>query len=220
VTLKPVLRLYDYAASANCFKVRLLLAQLGTSYERVPVDIFAGETLTDEYGVLNPARSTPVLQLPDGRVVLESAAMLVYLADDSALWPDDAFERAEVIRWLVYEQAEIIPATGGLRFRLATGRLVPGDPDAQRRRQAGEEVLALLDRHLESRRFLVADRYSIADIAVFGYVHVADEAGYDMASYPHVSEWLERVRSQPGYMNDLEPYPPNAAALAGRSIYG
>ncbi len=214
------LKLYDYAASANCFKVRLLLAQLGTSYERVPVDIFAGETLTDEYGVLNPARTTPVLQLPDGRVVLESAAMLVYLADGSALWPDDAFERAEVIRWLVYEQAEIIPATGGLRFRLATGRLVPGDPDAQRRRQAGEEVLALLDRHLESRRFLVADRYSIADIAVFGYVHVADEAGYDMAAYPHVSAWLQRVRSQPGYMNDLEPYPPNAAALAGRSIYG
>ena len=81
-------------------------------------------------------------------------------------------------------------------------------------------MLALLDRHLESRRFLVADRYSIADIAVFGYVHVADEAGYDMAAYPHVSAWLERVRSQPGYMNDLEPYPPNAAALAGRSIYG
>ena len=214
------LRLYDYAASANCFKVRLLLAQLGTSYERVPIDIFAGDTLTDEYGALNPARTTPVLQLPDGRVVLESAAMLVYLAEGSSLWPDDAFERAEVLRWLVYEQAEIIPATGGLRFRLATGRLAPDDPDAQRRRQAGEEVLALLDRHLESRRFLVADRYSIADIAVFGYVHVADEAGYDMAAYPHVGAWLERVRSQPGYMNDLEPYPPNAAALAGRSIYG
>lgn len=214
------LRLYDYAASANCFKVRLLLAQLGTTYERVPVDIFAGDTLTDEYGALNPARTTPVLQLPDGRVVLESAAMLVYLAEGSSLWPDDAFERAEVLRWLVYEQAEIIPATGGLRFRLATGRLAPDDPDAQRRRQAGEEVLARLDRHLESRRFLVADRYSIADIAVFGYVHVAGEAGFDMAAYSHVSAWLERVRSQPGYMNDLEPYPPNAAALAGRSIYG
>ena len=218
--MDSLLRLYDYAASANCFKVRLLLAQLGTRYERVPIDIFAGETLTDEFGALNPARTTPVLQLPDGRVVLESAAMLVYLAEGSALWPDDAFERAEVLRWLVYEQAEIIPATGGLRFRLATGRLAPRIPTRSVGGRPARRCSRCSIGICESRRFLVADRYSIADIAVFGYVHVADEAGYDMGAYPHVSAWLERVRSQPGYMNDLEPYPPNAAALAGRSIYG
>jgi glutathione S-transferase len=214
------LRLYDYAASGNCYKIRLLLAQLGRGYERVAVDIFAGDTLTGEYAARNPARSTPVLELPDGRFVQESAAILVYLAEGSSLWPDDAFERAQVLRWLVYEQTEIIPATGGLRFRLVTGRLAPGDPDARARREAGEDVLALLDRHLESRHFLVGDRYSVADIAVFGYVHVAGEAGYDMQSYPHVLAWLERVRSVPGYMNDLEPYPPNAAVGVGSSIYG
>jgi glutathione S-transferase len=214
------LKLYDYAASCNCFKVRLLLAQLGRSYERVPVDIFAGDTLTDAFGAMNPARTTPVLELPDGRFVQESAAILVYLAEGSALWPDDAFERAQVLRWLVYEQAEIIPATGGLRFRLVTGRLAPDDPEAQRRRRAGEEVLELLDQHLESRDFLVGDRYSIADIAVYGYVHVAGEAGYDLNGYPAVEAWLEQVQAQPGYVDDLEPYPPNAAAGMGRSIYG
>jgi glutathione S-transferase len=214
------LRLYDYAASANCYKVRLLLAQLGRSYERVAVDIFAGDTLTDAFAARSPTRTTPVLELPDGRVVQESAAILVYLAEGSSLWPDDAFDRAQVLRWLVYEQTDIIPATGGLRFRLVTGRLAPGDPDARARRESGEGVLALLDRHLASRQFLVGDRYSIADIAVFGYVHVAGEAGYDMHDFPHVLAWLERVRSVPGYMNDLEPYPPNASVGAGSSIYG
>ncbi len=214
------IRLYDYAASCNCYKVRLLLANLGRTYERVPVDIFAGETMTDEYALKNPARATPVLELPDGRFLPESAAILVYLAEGSALWPEDPFDRAQVLRWLVYEQTDIIPATGGLRFRLATGRLRPDDPDAQRRRAAGAEVLSVLDRHLESRDFIVGNRYSVADIAVYGYVHVADEAGYVMATYPRLQRWLERVAAQPGYMNDLEPYPPNANAGAGSSIYG
>jgi glutathione S-transferase len=214
------LRLYDYAASGNCYKVRLLLANLGREYERVPVDLFDGGTLTDEYAEKNPSRQVPVLELPDGRVLPESAAILVYLAGGSELLPDDSFDRAQVLRWLVYEQTEVVPATGGLRFRLITGRLRPEDPAAQRRRQAGGEVLSLLDEHLASRPFLVADRYSIADIAVYSYVHVADEAGYEMSAYPNIERWLERVASQPGYMNDLEPYPANASVIAGRSIYG
>jgi glutathione S-transferase len=150
----------------------------------------------------------------------ESAAILVYLAEGTALLPDEPFDRAQVLRWLVYEQTDIISATGGLRFRLVTGRLQPDDPDVQRRRAAGADVLSLLERHLESREFLVGDRYSVADIAVYGYAHVADEAGYVMATYPYVQSWLARVAGQPGYMNDLEPYPPNAQAGAGSSIYG
>jgi glutathione S-transferase len=214
------LRLYDYAASSNCYKIRLLLAQLGVPYERVPTDIFGGDTLTEEFACRNPLRMTPVLELPDGRVLQESAAILVYLAEGTALWPEDAFERAQALRWLVYEQTDIIPATGGLRFRLVTGRLRPEDADAQRRLAAGKEIFELLEEHLSKHAFFVADRYSAADIAIFGYVHVAHRAGYDMQAYPQVQAWLARVQTQPGYMNDLEEYPPNAHAGAGASIYG
>src|SRR6266550_340135 len=130
------LRLYDYAASANCYKVRLLLAQLGAEYERVPVEIFAGETLTDAYARVSPARTTPVLETDD------------------------------------------VPPIGGLRFRLLTGRLEPGGEEAGRRRRDGLEMLRLLDEHLSGREFFVAAAYSVADVAIYGYLHVAGEAGY------------------------------------------
>ena len=213
------LRLYDYRASANCYKVRLLLAQLERPYERVAVDIFDGDTLTDEYARINPSRSTPVLEVAPGRYLIESNAILVYLADGTALLPAGAVERAEVVRWLIYEQTDVIPAIAGLRFRLQTGRLAPGDPAAARRKAAGEDVLGILNDHLAERDFLVADAYSIADTAVYGYVHVAHEAGYELSRRPAVEAWLRRVAEQPGHVDDLEPYPPNARAGAGRSIY-
>jgi glutathione S-transferase len=213
------LRLYDYVASANCYKVRLLLAQLERPYERIPIDIFAGETLSDDYAAKNPMRTTPVLETEDGRYLPESNAILLYLADSTPLLPDDAFDRAQVVRWLIYEQTDVIPTMGGLRFRLLAGRLEPTDDEAIRRKQGGEQVLRLLDDHLAGREFFAGDGYSVADLGIYGYVHVADEAGIDMRPYANVGAWLERVRSQPRYMNDLEPYPPNAAPGAGRSLY-
>jgi glutathione S-transferase len=213
------LRLYDYGASANCYKVRLALAQLERPYERVPIDIFNGETLTDEYARINPLRSTPVLEVAPGRYLLESNAILVYLADGTPLLPTGAVERSELVRWLIYEQTYVIPAIAGLRFRLQTGRLAPDDPDVARRKATGEEVLGILDDHLSEREFLVADRYSIADIAVYGYTHVAHEAAYELADRPAVQAWLRRVVERAGYVNDLEPYPANARVGAGRSIY-
>jgi glutathione S-transferase len=213
------LRLYDYGASANCFKVRLLLAQLERAYERVPVDIFAGETLGEEVRARNPSRETPVLETADGRFLPDSGAILVYLAAGTPLLPDDAFERAQVVRWLIYEQTEVISGLGGLRFRLLTGRLAPGDDETARRRQAGEKALRVLDEHLAAQPFLVAGRYTVADIALYAYVHVAGEAGIDMGAYPHVGAWLARVEAQPRFMNDLEPYPPNARLGAGTSQY-
>jgi glutathione S-transferase len=214
------LRLYDYAASGNCYKVRLALAQLGVEYERVAIDIFDGETLTAEYAQLHPQRSTPVLALPDGRTLIESNAMLWYLASGTPLLPDEPFQQAEVCRWLIYEQTDVMPMIGGLRFRLVTGRLDAEDRDAQRRRAGAYDVLALLEQHLDGRSFLVGDGYSIADIAVYGYAHVAPEAGIDIGGHPRFLAWLERVREQPGFMDDLAPYPPNASVLAGRSVYG
>jgi len=214
------LTLYDYAASANCLKVRLLLAQLGIEYDRVPTDIFDGDTLTDEYERLNPLRSTPVLVLPDGRPLLESNAILWYLARDTEYLPEDPVGQAEVVRWLIYEQSDVMPAIGGLRFRLVTGRFATDGPEAITRRANAYEVLRILDAHLATRDFLVAGRYTIADLAVFAYAHTAPEAEIDTTPYANFNEWLARVAEQPRFVNDLEPYPPNASLTVGRSMYG
>jgi glutathione S-transferase len=213
------LRLYDYPASCNCYKVRLLLAQLGRPYERIPVDIFAGETLTDEFAQINPARSTPVLETAHGTLP-ESNAILAYLASGTPFLPDDPFDAAQVVRWLIFEQTDVVPAIGGLRFRLLVGRWTTDDPEAMRRRAAADVVLGLLERHLSTGAFLVADRYTIADIAVYGYVHRADEAGIDLRPFSLVCAWLARIAAQPGYIEDVEPYGANAAPGVGRSIYG
>jgi glutathione S-transferase len=186
------LRLYDYAASANCYKVRLLLAQLGRPYERVLVDIFGGDTLTDEYAALNPARATPVLQLDDGSYLPESGAILAHLAEGTELMPKDP----HVLRWLLFEQTGVMAPIGGLRFRLITGRI--SAEAAERRRRAAAASLALLDAHLQRHDFFVAGRYTIADIAIYGYAHVAGEAGIDLAGFPAVQAWCERVAAQDG----------------------
>jgi glutathione S-transferase len=213
------MRLYDYAASCNCYKVRLLLAQLGLAYERVPVDIFAGETLTDAYLAINPARTTPVLET-DGRYLTESNAILLYLAQGTRYLPDDAFELAQAVAWLIYEQTDVVPMIGGLRFRLLTRRLAGSDRDAVRRRNGAVEVLRTMDDHLTTRDFFVGDGYTIADIAMFGYTHLAHEAGLDLEPYASVRAWFARVEQQPGFVENVEPYPANAAPGAGSSIYG
>ena len=213
------MRLYDYPASCNCYKVRLLLAHLGLPYERVQVDIFDGDTLTSEYAAINPARTTPVLETDDGRFLPESNAILFYLAEGTPYLPDDPFERAEVVRWLIFEQTDVVPTMGGLRFRLLVGRLKPSDPEAVRRKEGAIEVLRLLDGHLATREFLVGSRYTVADIAVYGYAHLAHEAGIDLEPYANLGAWFERVAQQPGYVEDVEPYGANAAPGAGRSLY-
>jgi glutathione S-transferase len=209
------MRLHDYAASGNCYKVRLLLALLGQPYERVPVDIFAGDTLTDEFAALNPARETPVLELDDGRTLAESGAILWYLAEGTAFLPDDRLARARVLQWLYFER-ELTAPVAGARFRVMTGRTNEETPFMLVR---GRDALATLDRRLEGRDWVALDAPTIADIALFGYTHVAHDAGFDLEAHPAIEAWLDRVRALPGYVNDLVPYPPNARPGAGRSIY-
>jgi glutathione S-transferase len=213
-------RLYDYEASANCYKARLLLAHLGRPYERVPIDIFGGDTVTCEFADINPARSTPVLETDDGRYLQESNAILWYLADGTDFLPADPFERAHVLKWLILEQTDVMPGIGGLRFRLLTGRWTEDEPAAVQRRELGLDALGMLEAHLQDASFFVGDRYSIADISLYAYTHTAPDAGFELADYPAVSAWLRRVEDQPGFMNDLEPYPENARAGAGSSVYG
>lgn len=214
----PTLRLYDYPASGNCLKVRILLAHLGVDYERVHTDIFGGETLTESYAEKNPAQQTPLLEV-DGVYLPESNAILWYLAECTQYLPAHALARANVVRWLHFEQGWV-SAISSLRFRLQTGRLDPDDPTVATRRENGRQALAALDRHLDENLFLVDDEYSIADIANYAYVHVAHEIAIPLEEFPAVARWIESVESQSGFINDLLPLPESSRLRRGLSLYG
>jgi glutathione S-transferase len=213
------LRLHDYAASGNCYKVRLLLAQLGLEYERVPVDIFGGDTLTHEYARLNPQRQTPVLEIDGSEPLTESGAILLHLAEGTGYLPEAPNDRAQAFKWLFFEQTEVIQGIAGLRFRLVTQRIRPDGREALWRRSVGDAALKVLNDRLGRGDYLAGASYSVADISLFAYVHVADEAGFELNEFGRVGAWMERVRGTPRYMNDLEPYPPNSMAGRSRSIY-
>jgi glutathione S-transferase len=213
------MRLYDYGPSPNCHKVRILLAQLGHDYERVAIDIFAGDTLKPEYLEKNPGLTTPVLEIERGVYLPESGAILLYLAEGTEFLPSDPLERAQVHRWMMWEQARLFAIVGALRFFLASGRLDPVSREARQQLRFSTAIVGLAEGHLETNRFFVADRYTVADIALYGYLHVAHEAGVDMEAFPNVVAWLERVREQPNHVADLEPYPENAQRGKSRSIY-
>jgi glutathione S-transferase len=212
-------KLYDYPASGNCYKARLLLSHLGIEYERVPVDIFAGETMTPEHAARNPALTTPVLELPDGSFLPESGAILLHLAEGTDLLPDDPAERAQVYRWLFFEQSAILPTVADIRFRMLTGRLDPDGDAGRRAAQLAGAVTSVVEGHLQGRTFAVGERFTLADIALFGYVHVAHEAGVDMSGFTAIAEWIERVRQQPGHVEDLAPYPENTRPGVSRTIH-
>jgi glutathione S-transferase len=198
-------------------KARLLLALLGRPCERVAVDIFDGHTLTAEFAQLNPARETPVLELDDGEVILQSNAILWYLGEGTAYLPDDALGRARVTQWLHFEQEWIMRGVGATRFWVLTERN-PELVDA--RRADGRRALDMLDAHLAPRDFAVGDAPSIADVSLFAYTHVAPDAGLDLAAWPAIQRWIARIEALPGFMDDYVPYPDNARPGNGRSIYG
>lgn len=209
------MKLYDYAASGNCYKARLLLALTGREYERVTVDIFAGDTLTDDFARLNPLRETPVLELDDGTAITQSSAILWYLAEGTPLMPADALRRAQAVQWLSFEQERVMNGIGGARFRILTGRqqeLVPA------KLETGREALAVLDAHLAANRFLLGEEISLADVAVYAYTHVAPDAGLELPT--NVARWCAAIEGQPGFVDDFVPYPANASEQRGLSIYG
>ena len=218
--MAPV-RLYDYAASANCYKARLLLAQLGLPYERVAVDIFAGESTTPSYRARNPAGRTPVLELDSGETIADSNAILLYLGEGTPFVPHDLLERARVWQWLFFEQNLFEPNVGTARFWRLTGRDSERPEVFAARLESAQAALAVLDESLRGREFLLGDRYTVADVSLYAYSHVAGDAELDMSTYPAVGEWLVRVERTPSFVNDLEPYPPNASAGAGGgSVHG
>src|SRR4051812_20163668 len=192
--VSPVL-LYNSAVSGNCYKVRLLLAHLGIPFERQEVDVVDRSTRPRLLGGKNPALRVPTLVLDDGRPLGESGAILWYFGEGTRFVPEDRYERAQVLQWMFFEQYDHEPAIAVVRFLLAySGR--PREQVEQRvesLRTAGYRALDAMERHLGGRTFLVGDRMTLADIALYAYTHVADEGEFDLTPYPAIRAWLERV---------------------------
>ena len=199
-----MITLHESAVSGNCYKVRLLLAQLGIPVRRVEFDIDAlkaGKTHSDAFLAMNPEGRVPVAELEDGSFLPESNAILCYCAEGTPLLPADRLERAHVLRWLFWEQYSHEPYIAVVRawrcyFGIPAGR----EAELPVREARGYTALDILERTLDHQPFLVGDRYTIADIAIYAYSHVAHEGGFEMARYPAVAAWLGRVAAQPGHV--------------------
>jgi len=194
--------LYNSPVSGNCYKVRLLFAHLGISYDRKDVSVVDRSNRRELLGELNPSLRVPTLVLDDARPLAESNAILWYFGDGTRFVPDDAYERAQVLQWMFFEQYEIEPALAVVRFWIAYSG-VPEKLVSERRDElmaSGNRALAALDRHLDGREWLVGDRMTIADISLYAYTHVAPEGGFDLVPYPAVRGWHDRLAAEPGHV--------------------
>lgn len=207
---------YGYSPSGNCHKVRLLLEQLGRPYTWIETDSSRGETRTPTYLAKNPNGQVPMLELDDGRVLVESNAILCFLAAGTPLLPGDPWQHAQALRWMFFEQYSHEPA-------IAVARFIRGWTDADSPRRAelpalqarGHRALAVMDGHLAGGvAWFSGSTYGVADIALFAYTAVAPDGGFDLAPYPALRDWLARVRGTPGFIDMPAPAPVNAARLA------
>ena len=196
---------YGDSRSGNCYKIKLLCAQLGIAYEWREVDILAGDTRTAEFLAMNANGKIPLLALPDGRHLAESNAILAYLADGSELAGSDRFSRAAVLQWMFFEQYSHEPNIATSRFII---QYLGNPPDRQaaleEKRLGGYKALEVMEQQLGNNTFIAGSEYSIADIALYAYTHVAHEGGFDLNDYPATRAWLDRVRTIPGHV-PMEP---------------
>jgi glutathione S-transferase len=193
--------LYNSAVSGNCYKVRLLAAQVGLRLELRELSVVDRSNRAEVLGDLNPARRVPTLVLDDGRPIAESNAILWYLGDGTAYVPDDRYERAQVLQWQFFEQYQHEPAIAVVRFLIAYSGEAEKHAERIREQTAnGAVALEAMERHLTTRSFLVGERYTVADISLYAYTHVAHEGGFDLAPYPAIRAWLERVAGRPGHI--------------------
>jgi glutathione S-transferase len=202
--------LYDHPASGNCMKARILLRQLELPFERVTVDLFTGETRTPEHFGRNADGRIPVLELDSGETIPESGAILAYLADGTRYLPADPHARTHVLRWMLFEQNRIEAELAYARFLKLSGRHEQIPEVYANRLERGKDALAALDRGLSDGRDFVAGDYSIADIALYAYVHCASDAGADPGAHERITAWIGRVEATPNFENDLEPLPAHA----------
>ena len=195
------LTLYDQLESGNGYKVRLLMAQRGLAFTRIEMDIVGGATRTPEYLAINANAKIPLLDLGDGRRLAESNAIMLYLAEGTAFLPADAFQRAKVTEWLFFEQYSHEPYIAVRR------NVLHHTPEAERDagrmaalEEGGYKALTVMEKRLSAHAYLVNDAYTIADIALYAYSHVAGEGGFDLGRFPGITAWIERVRGQPNHI--------------------
>jgi glutathione S-transferase len=193
------LLLYDNPVSGNCFKVRLILTLLGIEFERHELSVVDYSERLETLGGLSPTLNLPTVVLEDGRPLAESNAILWYFAEGTGYLPDEGYERGQVLQWMFFEQYKHEPGIAVPRFwdAIATDELTP-PADLEARRASGREALKAMERHLREREYLVGGRFTIADICLYAYTHVAPEGGFDLEPLPALRAWLERVAAEPG----------------------
>lgn len=194
-------KVYGDIFSGNCYKVKLLMALLDIAHEWIHVDILAGESRSDEFKAMNPVGKIPTIELPGGEFLAESNAILNYLATDTDYLPVDPLSRAQALQWQFFEQYSHEPGVAVARFiQKYLGLPDERGSDYAAARVTGERALAIMEQHLAKRSYLVDERYTIADISLYAYTHVAAEGGFDMAPYAAINAWLERVASHPRHV--------------------
>lgn len=194
--------LYQLQTSGNCYKARMLMALLGVPFRVFDVDIFNGETQTSIFLQKNPTGMVPVLEMPNGFTLAESNAILFYLAEGTGYLPSNRFLRAQVLRWMFFEQYSHEPNIAAARFWCA---FVPDGAEKMEHRlsewmKLGHMALQVMEKHLQVNSFFVGQRYSIADISLYAYTHVAYEGGFELDDYPAIQDWLDRISAIPGHV--------------------
>jgi len=206
--------LYSMQRSGNSYKVRLALAQLALDYRMIEIDILKGESRTPEFLTKNPSGQVPLLEVMPGRFIAESNAILWYVAGGTPLAPDDRIDRAETLQWMFFEQHSLEPNIGAAYFWLA---LVKGGRELQQHAledwmEPGYRSLTIMENHLRHSDYFAAGRYTIADIALYAYTHLAHQCDYNLTPFPAIRDWLDRVEAEPGYVAMLTTMPSEAAA--------
>jgi glutathione S-transferase len=197
-----MLKVYGDIHSGNCFKVKLVLLQLGIAHEWLATDLLRGDAKTPAFRAMNPNARVPLLDLGGGEYLAESGAILNYLAEGSELLPTQPLDRARVLQWMFFEQYSHEPHIAVARFIVRyLGRPAQDEDRLQRCYAPGYRALDVMEQHLATRQHFVAERYSIADIALYAYTHVAHEGGFELEKYPAIRAWLARVRAEPGYLS-------------------
>ena len=195
-----MLRLYDFWESGNCYKVRLLLSQLGVPFECIETDILGGATRTPAFLAKNPNGRVPLLEWPDGRRLAESNAILFHLAEGTRLLPADPFERAQALQWMFFEQYSHEPYVAVVRFWHFAGLVENNRAALPEKMDRGYAALGVMERHLDGAQWFGGARYGVGDIALYAYTHVAGEGGFELGRFPALQGWLARVAAQPGHV--------------------
>jgi glutathione S-transferase len=194
-------KIYGDVNSGNCYKVKLLAEQLGVPFEWITVETLKKETQSLEFLKKNPNGKIPLLEMEDGRFLPESNAILHFLAEGTPYLPEDRFEHAQVLQWLFFEQYSHEPYIATARYIIRyLGRPAEMEQTLQAKMAPGNKALRVMEEHLHGRSYFVGDRYTIADIGLFAYTHVADEGNFSLVEFPSICKWIERVKSQPGFV--------------------